>query len=307
MRCRSRRRTGPGWRTGGCRRRRRAAGRRRRGRCRAAPAGWSRGRSTRAVSSFSRALIFLSIASSSADQLGGEPAAGLAGQVARPDGREQRAGLRRGQELLRPAGQQFQQQPVQPVDGLGAGPAELVAAVGQHAHHHQVLLDLRPGPGPGRAARPARPSARRPGRSCGRCRWRTPAPARTASRGTSSTVSPSCDQPVRDVPADAVAALDRPDPVRELPRRGRASAHTRPCPCRTGPPPAPLARSSMTSIVAERLCGSIPMITPIGLLLAQPVNAPARRAPLLRAGQTPFEPLLARCPARTQAMREPHQ
>ena len=31
--------------------------------------------------------------------------------------------------------------------------------------------------------------------------------------GTSTTVSPVVHQPVHDVPADAVAALDRPDPI----------------------------------------------------------------------------------------------
>ena len=41
--------------------------------------------------------------------------------------------------------------------------------------------------------------------------------------GTSSTVSPLGDQPVRDVPADPVAALDRPDPLSETSARPRAS------------------------------------------------------------------------------------
>jgi hypothetical protein len=31
---------------------------------------------------------------------------------------------------------------VQPVDDLGPGAAQLIAAVGEHAHHYQVLLDL---------------------------------------------------------------------------------------------------------------------------------------------------------------------
>jgi hypothetical protein len=46
------------------------------------------------------------------DQLGGVPSAGLAGDVARADGGQQLPGLRRGQELLRPAREQLQQQPV---------------------------------------------------------------------------------------------------------------------------------------------------------------------------------------------------
>ena len=96
---------------------------------------------TSSVSSLSGTLVFLPVASSSAISPGGEPTADLAGRVPRPDRGDQRAGLPRGQVLLGPAGQQLQQQPVQPVDDLGAGPAQLIAAVGEHAHHHQVLLD----------------------------------------------------------------------------------------------------------------------------------------------------------------------
>ena len=76
------------------------------------------------------------------DQFGGEPAPGLPDNVTRPCGGQQRAGLRRGQELLRPARDQLEQQPVDPVDGLGPGPAELVAPAGEHAQHHQVRVDL---------------------------------------------------------------------------------------------------------------------------------------------------------------------
>jgi hypothetical protein len=50
----------------------------------------------------------------------------------------------RGQELLGPAWDEFQQQLVQPVDGLGAGLAQFVATIHQHAHHHQVVVDLNP-------------------------------------------------------------------------------------------------------------------------------------------------------------------
>jgi hypothetical protein len=61
------------------------------------------------------------------DQLGGQPAAGLADHIAGSAGVEQGAGLLRGQELLGAAGHEFQQEVVQPADDLGAGPAELVA------------------------------------------------------------------------------------------------------------------------------------------------------------------------------------
>jgi hypothetical protein len=52
--------------------------------------------------------------------------------------------LRCGQELLGAARDQLKQQPVDPVDGLGPCPAELVTPVGQHAQHHQVRGDLDP-------------------------------------------------------------------------------------------------------------------------------------------------------------------
>lgn len=76
------------------------------------------------------------------DQLGREAPAGLADDVAGPGGRDQGTGLCRGQELLGPAGEQSGQQPVDPVDGLGPGPAELVAPVSQQAQHHKVRVDL---------------------------------------------------------------------------------------------------------------------------------------------------------------------
>ena len=79
-------------------------------------------------------------------------------------------------------------------------------------------------------------------------------------------------EPVRDVPADAVAALDRPDPVRVPAARGE---HLGVAGLVGAEPPTVEdvgPRSSMTSIVAERLCGSIPMITPIACTsLPQPM------------------------------------
>ncbi|MGN6174326.1 MAG: hypothetical protein ACTHPS_15490 [Streptosporangiaceae bacterium] len=78
------------------------------------------------------------------DQLGYEPPAGLAGDVAGPGGRDQGTGLGRGQELLRPSREQFQQQPVDPAAGLSAGPAQLVAPVSQQAQHDQIRADLDP-------------------------------------------------------------------------------------------------------------------------------------------------------------------
>jgi hypothetical protein len=71
------------------------------------------------------------------------------------------------------------------------------------------------------------------------------------------------------------------------------------------PPPTTLSSVAMTSIVAERLCGSILMITwPIAFAPARfCCDLRARRAPLLRAEQTPLEPLLAHCGTRSAQAR----
>jgi len=53
--------------------------------------------------------------------------------------------------------------------------------------------------------------------------------------GTSTTCSPANRQPVRDTPADARASLDRPGPLRPLPRLRQH----RPVPGHTGALPAP--------------------------------------------------------------------
>ena len=60
--------------------------------------------------------------------------------------------------------------------------------------------------------------------------------------------------------------------------------------------------SLMISIVAERLCGSTPMMTrAIWSSFLEPTMVSARRAPLLRAGHTPLEPLRAAVTGRTHA------
>jgi hypothetical protein len=63
--------------------------------------------------------------------LRGHPAAGLHGQVAGPDRGQQRLVLADGLLHRRPARKQFQEQPVHPVEGLGAG--QLVAAAAASA------------------------------------------------------------------------------------------------------------------------------------------------------------------------------
>jgi hypothetical protein len=74
------------------------------------------------------------------DQLRGELAAGASDDVT---GRTvlSSAGLRGGQELLRPAGHQFQQQVMQSADGLGTGLAQAVTAVDQQPQCDRGVID----------------------------------------------------------------------------------------------------------------------------------------------------------------------
>jgi hypothetical protein len=66
------------------------------------------------------------------DEFTGEIVAGLGNDADRRRRRAQQvAGLAAGEELLRPTGNQLEQQVVDAADGLGAGPAEFVAAVDQ--------------------------------------------------------------------------------------------------------------------------------------------------------------------------------
>ena len=153
-------------------------------------------------------------------------------------GAQQVAGLAAGEELLRSAGDQLEQQLVDAADDLGAGPAQLVAAVHQQpqrdgdvvghdlaqawaaqaGHGHAVRVD-RVGlaalagvedPHPGRQLRPARR---------GRSRRRRPGAGRCAGRSRRSPRPPT--------PGPGTGG------------RPPASAGSRRCRCRTGPAPAP--------------------------------------------------------------------
>ena len=57
---------------------------------------------------------------------------------------KQGAGLLRGQVLLGTAGDEFEQQGVQPVDDVGASPAELVTAVDQQPQRDRGVIGLHP-------------------------------------------------------------------------------------------------------------------------------------------------------------------
>ena len=162
----------------------------------------------------------LSIRAELGDQLGGEPAAGLAGDVTRADRGQQVLRLRGGQELLRPAGEQFQQQPVQPVHRLRAGHAQLITAIGQQPQRHRRIIG-----GDDPQARAVQPGQRHRMR-IDRVGLASLAGGEDAGPGGQlrwhiDDRFAIGDQALRDVAADAVAALHRPGTVLELAARGQ--------------------------------------------------------------------------------------
>ena len=142
-----------------------------------------------------------------------------------------------------------------------------------------VWIRLRVSPGAGRRASAAprgarrrttpanpwsapqrpRPRARRGRRSYGCARCRTTGPRRQL-RGHVEHVLAVGQQPLRQRPPSAVAALHRPHPRR--PRRDLPAHRGVPTPIGTNRPVAnTVSRSSRTSIVADNLWGSTPMNT----------------------------------------------
>lgn len=221
--------------------------------------------------------------------LGGQLAAGLAHDVAWAHGGQQRPGLGRREEL-RPSGNELHEQAVQPVH-------RQVKAVDQQPQRHGDVIhrDLTQA----RRAQCHNGDGARVGRVglCGPARWRTPAPARTTS--------PARRRPVRRRRRGAARYGD-PHPGRH--RRPAASSSQYPSRVRAQPAGArTFSRTSRTSIVADRLCGSIP-ITTRSIAPAVPPPRPlpplsTRRAVLLRAGQTPLEPHVVTVPSGAHAMR----
>jgi hypothetical protein len=75
------------------------------------------------------------------DQLRGQTPAGPADQIPWSDRVQQLAGLGGGQELLRPTRHQFQQQPVDAVEQVGAGLAEPISPIDQQPQRHRRVVD----------------------------------------------------------------------------------------------------------------------------------------------------------------------
>jgi hypothetical protein len=160
------------------------------------------------------------------------------------------------------------------------GLARFVATIDQHPHHDQVVVDLHPDQIRGCAARASAPNAHPPGRSCRRCRSRTPGPARTASpahrprSGRQAPADARCADRCRRNPARSphpTSLIDDLDPRRSLVRT-HPDAHTHAAPSR--------------------------------LKLVKPEQAGHRHV----EQHKPLPSLSSRgTPARPQAMTEPHQ
>ena len=185
------------------------------------------------------------------------------------------------------------------VDGLRPGAAELVTAIDEHAQHDQLEVSLDSdqvrsaqrgqgnrvrvnGVGLAAVARGEHPHLR--------CQFR---------RHIQHCLV-VVDQPVGDMPADAIAALHRPHPVTEPAPRCQHLGITKLI--RPEFPVVTISPSSLiTSIVAERLGGSIPIITGMQFSLPQRNDA-SKEGPSTSSRTNPFQPLLARCFGETHAM-----
>ena len=153
------------------------------------------------------------------DQLDGEPTAGLAGQVPRPDRGDQRAGLpRTGTSWPRRAAAPGSSRCSRLLTWVRARPSSSRRSASMPITTRSSSTRIWTRPGARRAA------------SATEC-----APDRVGLAAVAGGEHPHLrgqlrrhvkddlavmDQAVRQMPADAVAALHRPDPVRELTRRG---------------------------------------------------------------------------------------
>jgi hypothetical protein len=124
-----------------------------------------------------------------------------------------------GQELLRPAGQQLEQEFVDAVEQVGAGVSEAVAAVDQQPQRDRHIIDRNLAQSLGAQRRHG--DAVRVDRVglAALANGEHPRPSGQLRRYIHVRLAVG-DQTLGDVPADAVAALDRPDPLRIAPPEG---------------------------------------------------------------------------------------
>ena len=267
VRCRSRTRSGRGWRTGGCRRCRRAAGRRRTGRCRAGRCSGAAGGGDELGQLLVGGLDLLVDGGEFVDQLRGQLAAGACPTMSR--GRTVSSSARAcgaDRNFFAPPG----------ISSSSSWCSRLTVSVRARPSSSRRSTSSRNATVVSSTATCRRPRLRSAGHGdavrvdrvglAALAGGEHPHPRGQLRRHVHHGLAVG-DQPLGDVPADAVAALDRPDPVRDAAGRRRASPGSRRGRCRTGPARGPAPGSSMTSIVADRLCGSIPMITGPSLVL----------------------------------------
>jgi len=226
------------------------------------------------------------------DQFRGQLAAGLAHQVTRTDGGQQGFGLGRGQERLGPARDQFDQQPVQPVDREGAGGSELVTSVHQQPQRDCRAIDLH-GAKTWRAQRDQRDRVRVGGVGLAALPGgEHPSPRRQLRRYVHHRFTVG-DQPLGDVATHSFASFHRPHPVRPPPAGGQQVLVA----VAVGAEPA--RREDLLRLVEDldrrrplvRIHPDCHLCHDPRLLLAID-SLSTRRAALLRAGQTPLEPHL---------------
>ena len=107
---------------------------------------------------------------------------------------------------------QFGQQPLEPVDGLDPAPGQLLAAVGEHPQRLELAVELQHPQALG-ADRDDRDRVRVVGVGLAVVAGvEQPDPGGELRRDVDDVLA-VVEQPLRQRPAGAVAALDRPDPL----------------------------------------------------------------------------------------------
>jgi hypothetical protein len=178
----------------------------------------------------------------------------------------------------------------------GSGAAEFVAPVDQHAHHNQIRVGLDADQVRGTQRRQSH-GIRVDGVGLAAVAGREHPHLRRELRRHIQDGLAVMDQPVRDVPADTVTALHCPYPVGE-PAPGRQHLGV------AGLIGAEFTGPDLVASIVDNFDRGRSFVRVHANddrhALSPCLNTmmSARRAPLLRAEQTPFQPLLARCSVR---------
>jgi len=215
--------------------------------------------STITLSSAVAFLILASTATSSASSSTTMQRRVLLGDVARTDAGEHHLGLQRGDVAFGLTRQQFGEQGLEPVDGLNTPPGQRFASVGEHPQRLELPIDLQD-----------TQSLNSDSNDRDRVRIKSvglavvpgvekPDPGSELRRDVDHLLA-SLEQPLGQGSTSAVGALNRPDPLRprlRVPQQRRVAGLIGREPT---PEPRNLSRSSTTSIVADSLWGSTPIM-----------------------------------------------